>query len=203
MRKALDNLAASGLLYKIQGSGTFVVPRSRRAETAVASGRGGRKIAFLMTETALSKVSFAASEGNFDAVYSGLSRIVTPRGYELIFAHVGMDWRPPACLRSERVAVVLFHGRMPSEFWSRHIRRLPNVGLQYECTDIATSWVKIDNLRRSELAFRHLYELGHRRIGFSHKSEMRCARTFRGYLAAASKFGMPVNDSWCCLWQRR
>ena len=205
VRKTIDKLVASGLLYRQQGSGTFVAQGASGSGTArpVYQEYNARQVVFLSLETVLSETSFR-SEATFDPIFRGLNKVLQPLGYNLLLAHVGLDWTPPPCLVQKDVSGVIFHGRIDVGFWQQYIRPFPNIGLQYVNPDLNCSWVKIDNFSRSYQALKYLHELGHERIGFvSNESEMPIPQErYAGYLQGLKMLGLPFDPAWAINWQR-
>ncbi len=205
VRKTIDKLVSCGLLYRQQGSGTFVVPGAPESGTIrpVCQEYVTRQVVFLSLETVLSETSFR-SESTFEPIFHGLNKILQPLGYNLLMAHVGLDWTPPPCLVQKDVSGVIFHGRVDADFWRQYICSFPNIGLQYVNPDLHCGWVKIDNFSRSYQALKYLRELGHERIGFiSNESEMPIPQErFAGYLQGLKMLGLPCEPSWVINWQR-
>ena len=57
--------------------------------------------------------------------------------------------------------------------------------------------IRFDTKRGARIAVRHLYEKGHRRIGFASKPLTRWTRrqTYQGYLEELERLGLPADDS--------
>ena len=146
VRRVISKLVAEGFLYRRRGSGTYIVPEEQRGQARPEAElpRGKRQVLFLSLETALSEAVFR-EEGTFGPIFRGLSRVLQPRGYNLLIANVGLDWEVPACLLNGDVAGVIFHGEVEPGFWRRHIAALPCVGLQHVNRELDCDWVKQDN----------------------------------------------------------
>ena len=109
------------LLYKVKGRGTFVVPSSRR-QTLHCNTRS-RQVVFLSLESALSEGAFRDS-AVYEPIFRGLNSVLQEYGYNLLLAHVRMDWQPPACLINGDVSGVIFYGKAARH---RKLMRLPKV----------------------------------------------------------------------------
>lgn len=206
VRIALDNLTKEGLLRKVKGSGTFVVPENERPllRRNIASGElKNRQILFLSLSTAFSEETFNSKETH-EPIFKGLSRVLQPRGYNILFAHIGYDWQAPPCLLNNDIGGVIFDGIMSCEFWEKYMKHIPCVGLNYINPDIECSWVKLDDENRSHQAVSHLVKLGHKRIGFlSDECEEPIPKArLDAYLKAMSRFGLEVRKEWLMTWQR-
>ena len=198
VRKAIDSLVSQGLLKRIQGSGTYVAPlKEQKTDNPIAR----RQILFLSMETELS--DFCA-HGTFVPIFDRIANMLSEKGFNILYSSVDLDYKPPASLLNHDVCGVVFHGRMPVEFWEKYIHPLPSVGLQYDTPEIDCNWVKIDNFSRSFKAVQYLHSLGHTRIGYvSNESEQRLSsERFDGYLRSMEMFNLEVNPRWIINWQR-
>ncbi|MBQ7178917.1 MAG: substrate-binding domain-containing protein [Victivallales bacterium] len=198
VRKAIDALVAQGLLKRIQGSGTYVAPVQ---EQMLDSPISRRQILFLSMETELSDY---CAHNTFVPIFDRISSLLAEKGFNILYSSVDLDYKPPVSLLNHDVCGVIFHGRMPVEFWEKYIKPLPSVGLQYDTPEIDCNWVKIDNFSRSFKAVQYLHSLGHTRIGYvSNESEMQLSsERFDGYLRSMSMFNLEVNPRWIINWQR-
>ncbi len=201
VRRALDNLVEAGLLRKVKGSGTFVIPaeeRTRKPGTAQL-----KQILFLTCPPVRQEDSFAMIN-NDDPIIDSIGRVIRGSGYELVLAHAEPGAEPPAALLNRDLAGVIFHGIIDRELWRRYIAELPHIGIQYIDPTLAANWVKVDNYNLCYQAIAHLYELGHRNIGFvTDEIDMMISQDrFLGYITALKQFGLAANEDYCITWQR-
>ena len=203
VRRALANLVEEGLLRKVHGCGTFVIPPEERTAKTHTRKQSGRQILFLSLSTAMSESSFRGGN-TFEPIYAGLNSVFQKAGCNLLLTQIGMDWTPPPCLASRDVGGVIFHGRTDYSFWQKYIRPLPHVGIQYQAPALESDFVALDNYAYSALSVQHLHRLGHRRIGFlSDEIENQLSdERFRGYLQSMKELGLPVEERYCITWQR-
>ena len=200
VRKALDLLSEEGLIYRVKGSGTFVAKREQEMRLhAFASETRKRQILFLSFSTAFSEETLY-QPSTFIPIFDGLSRVLNAYRYNLLVSHVDTSWTPPACLLNHDVAGIVFHGRVQRDFWEKHMKDLPCIGLNHFDPDLECSWVKLDNMTRSYLAVKHLHDLGHRKIAFAVRGmEAESANEERmlGFKNAMRHFGLPCPEEYC------
>jgi len=205
VRRVISKLVSAGLLYRRRGSGTFIVPEQHRDQvsTGATLPHGKRQIVFLSLSTALSEAVFH-EENTFGPIFRGLNRVLQPSGYNLLIAHIGIDWQAPPCLLNGDVGGVIFHGEVNPDFWRQHISVLPCVGLQYVNRDLPCDWVLQDNAQRCHEAIKYFKQHGHQRIGFvSNEAEMFLPQErLLGYRMALQEFGLPQDPAWEVVWQR-
>ena len=201
VRRALGNLVNDRLLYKVKGRGTFVVPSSRR-QTLHCNTRS-RQVVFLSLESALSEGAFRDS-AVYEPIFRGLNSVLQEYGYNLLLAHVRMDWQPPACLINRDVSGVIFHGQVDSEFWKRYILPLPHVGINHVNEMLESHWVQQDMYNMAIRAVKYFKEHGHRRIGFvSNETEVPFMRRSQDFFMEALRgAGFEINPDWIVAWQR-
>lgn len=72
-RKALDTLVKEGLLRKIQGKGTFVIPENERLNNSASTKT--RQIVLLSFETFLSKETFY-EENTYLPIITGINKVL-------------------------------------------------------------------------------------------------------------------------------
>ena len=198
VRKALNALEAEGLVIRTQGSGTFVAQIKEHLKNKSINKR---QILFLSMETELSD---GCAHGTFVPIFDGLSALLDERGFNLLYSSVGVEHKPPASLVNKDVCGVIFHGTMPVSFWEKYIRPLPSVGLQQDTPEIDCNWVKTDRFVHSYKAVKHLYSLGHTRIGFftNERDERITQDLYEGYRRSMAMLGLPIDDEWVISWQR-
>ncbi|ABA80424.1 LacI family DNA-binding transcriptional regulator [Rhodobacter sphaeroides] len=135
----------------------------------------------------------------FSEILSGLASVLTPAGYGLLIAdtHTDPAGRLTYYLESGLAdGVVVFDGTLPEEALAT--RRRPPVILACEWMGETLPSVRVDNAAGAEIAIRHLYEMGHRRIGHAMGpvgnvlTESRLAGARRELEA----LGLPLREDW-------
>lgn len=96
------------------------------------------------------------------------------------------------------------NGESPKDFFEKYIYQLPNVCIQNSSPSLACTCIKSDNFNFSYQAVEHLYNLGHRNIGFitSCFSKTTTKELYYGYLLAMDMLGLPVHQESLLVWQR-
>ncbi|MBR4665797.1 MAG: LacI family DNA-binding transcriptional regulator [Lentisphaeria bacterium] len=201
VRHALANLVDEGLLSKVHGSGTFVVPAEERCGGAVKRGRN--QILFLSFSSAMSEYTFRA-ENTFEPIFTGLNGVLRKRGYNLMLTQVELDWVPPQCLVDGEIAGLVFHGPADIEFWRKYIRPFPHVGIQYHTLALDSNFVALDNHAFSVLCLKYLMQHGHRRIAFlTDEIENQISyERYQGYLQGLRELDLPYDERYQLVWQR-
>ena len=208
VRKALESLAAEGLIVKVRGSGTFVSEKKPAMRLHSFSPKTrNRQILFLSFSTVFSEETLQQA-GTFNPIFNGLGRILNAYRYNLLMGHVNTSWTPPACLLNGDVGGIVFHGRnIRRDFWEKYMAHLPCVGLQLPDPELDCSWVCIDNFERSYRAVKHLYDLGHRKIAFFIRGlepdSFGEARLW-GFRRSMLKLGLACPEEYCIVapWER-
>ena len=201
VRHALADLVNEGLLSKVHGSGTFVVPAEERCGGAVKRGRN--QILFLSFSSAMSEYTFRA-ENTFEPIFTGLNGVLQKHGYNLMLTQVELDWVPPQCLVDGEIAGLVFHGPADIEFWRKYIRPFPHVGIQYHTLALDSNFVALDNHAFSVLGLKYLMQHGHRRIAFlTDEIENQISyERYQGYLQGLRELNLPQDERYQLVWQR-
>jgi|GEM_PF-1395054 len=206
VRKALNNLEKDGLLYAVRGSGTFVAPAQERHFTRrkIFRGRKSRKtVLFLSFSSSYSETMFRQNL-NYRNLFKEMSLVLEPAGCDLMFVHVGVDFKPPQCLVSRDIDGILFLGQVPPDFWNRYMAGIPCIALNQFCPELNCTCVRSDPQMRAWLAVSHLKELGHTRIGYlaDEIEEPLQKERHLAFLNMLAFLKLPHQTSWDAVWQR-
>lgn len=206
VRKALDRLEQDGLLYRVKGSGTFAAPAPERhiPRRKAARGRNRRKtVIFLSFSTSYSEAMFRENL-NFMKLFDEMSLVLEARCCDLMFVHVGMDFNPPQCLIDRNIDGILFHGRVPLDFWNCYMAAIPCIAVSQFCPELNCSCVRSDPQMRAWLALSHLKQLGHTRIGFiaNEIEEYVPKERYNAFLNMLDFMNLPHRSEWDAVWQR-
>lgn len=202
VRRALDGLVKEGLLRKVKGIGSFVVPPEERVSEP-GRNLAQRQVLLLSFATASTKELFL-SDDSFLPKLNGINKVLLPHGYNLLFAYVDLDWAVPPALVNNDIRGIIFYGLPDYDFWKRYISPLPHVGIQFIDPRFPGDWVKPDYESLSFLAVEHLHSLGHRRIAFvTNEMDMQYSEDrMTGYLRGLKRLGLPVTEEYLIAWQR-
>ena len=200
VRSAIGNLEAEGLLKRVHGSGTYVVPRFQRKHPR--SGRRKSKTILYLSFPPYSEKTFQL---NTETYFQNLIFLLQQDGYEFQMSHVGVDGRIPEILRQGKVDGILFEGEVPKEFYEQYIRPYPCVGIDFIDPEFHCSWIDSGKFSAGESAVKYLYRQGHRRIAFL-TDECRtwaAAEYLKGYRSALLELKLENRPEWEICWMRQ
>ena len=206
VRKALDHLAKDGLIYTVHGSGTFVAPAQERhfPRRKILRGRKSRKtVLFLSFSSSYSEEMFRQNL-NYRNLFEEMSLVLEPAGCDLMFVHVGVDFKPPQCLVNRDVDGILFCGQVPRDFWDRYMAGIPCVAVNQFCPELNCCCVRSDPQMRAWLAISHLKQFGHTRIGYiaDEIEEAPQKERYAAFLNMLDFMKLPHKTEWDAVWQR-
>ena len=185
IRKAIDNLVAQGVLYKVPTKGTFVAESKTRKNKT-------RNIGYFLD----SSIESGVSSPYYSLIFNELEKQAASLGYSLVyFSDLGnandedilakLDGVIASCFpRIENIIQTIKH-------------QVPVVVIDNASSDKSIPSVIIDNFNAVLDSFDHLYKLGHRRIAFmtgledSDVGKNRCA----GYQSGLSKHGLEHDEA--------
>ncbi len=205
VRKALKTLENEGLVYKVCGKGSFVLPEEerRRIRRKQPDALRKKQILYLSFSSLYSKELFMESR-YYTLAFDGLTRELQPGRFNLLFSHVSLDWTPPACLLDREVSGIIFNGIVRHDFFRKYMKDLPCIGVRAFDPELDCSWVLLDDQLRSYLAVSYLHQRGHRRIGFvsNEIEEPIPAERYHGYKDALRHFHLEFREKYQVIWQR-
>lgn len=203
--KALNELAESGWIYRVQGNGSFVsenieeILRSpehldsynisrRTVENGGDESRGSRRkrkrLMGLVLPTMLDDYALK--------LVDGINHAVEERGYSLMICLTYGDKKTEKDSISQLMdagveGILIFPTDSPiynEEILEMKINHFPFVLLDRTLPGVITNYAMCDNVAGAQLAVQHLYEQGHRRIAFCSDGNMHVrtvADRFTGY----------------------
>jgi DNA-binding LacI/PurR family transcriptional regulator len=156
IRKAVDNLVAEGLLYRIPMKGTFVVDsRARKTKTKT------KIIGYFLD----SSIAAGLTSPYYSLIFNALQKQASKRGYSLIYL-----------TDVDESSSVSFFNRIDGLIMScfpriEHIvhqvnQHIPVVVIDNSSSDKTIPSIIIDNFNAISSAVNYLCSLGHKRIGF-------------------------------------
>jgi DNA-binding LacI/PurR family transcriptional regulator len=162
VRETITELINAGVLFRTVGRGTFVAGPARPAQPQTPT----RDIAFLINEEIFHFVQTGYSE-----ILRGVEEACRERGDRLIFQSVGISISADGLLPegSAKPYGCIVAGGL-KRYQLQRLRQLDVpfvlVDLLIRATEEDIISVKIDYAGGTRLALEHLYNLGHRQIGF-------------------------------------
>ena len=199
VRRAIGRLVEEGLLKRVRGSGTYVVPRFQRKRQT--RGRRKNKLVRYLTFPPYSCVTF---QNNTVTYFNDLHAELLRNGCDFQMEHVGPDGSLPDRRRSRKADGIIFEGELPEGFYDRFLRNTPCIGIDFIRPELNCCWIDTGKYAAGEMAVRHLYRHGHRRIGFlSDEADTWDSRELlKGCRAAMFELDLPVRPEWEICWMR-
>ena len=184
VRKAIDNLVAAGVLYKVPTKGTFV--------NNIGMGKPVTKnIGFFLDD----RVQDSISSPYFSLVFMALEKEVVSYGYNLIYFSDFKDLEPLKSVHKIDGIIISCFPRL--EYRLLELKKyFPIVLIGNSAADKSMPSVIIDNFNGIVDAMDCLWNLGHSRIGFitglpdSNVGKDR----LQGYVSALNKYGIEEDN---------
>jgi DNA-binding LacI/PurR family transcriptional regulator len=154
IRKAIDNLVAEGLLYKVPTRGTFVAERkSDKAKT--------RTIGYFLD----SRIAGGLSSPYYAMIFNALEKQTAKAGYSLVYFTDSNESSLDKVLK--KLDGVIASSFLRVEPLIQQIKaEIPVVAIDNSVADKSIPSVIIDNFNAELETVDYLCSLGHRRIGF-------------------------------------
>ncbi|QHW33180.1 GntR family transcriptional regulator [Paenibacillus rhizovicinus] len=166
VKKAMSDLVEQGIVYRVQGKGSYVA----EPDTALSTGDAPRP---LQTQTVALLLPFINNQHNA-LLLNGVERILSEAGYSLLFCNtensIAKEERVIREMIARKVAGMIVYP-VDGESYNREILQLtldafPLVVMDRYLRGIDTNCVCPNNLRGAQEAVDYLISLGHRNIGF-------------------------------------
>ncbi len=190
VRESISELLNSGLLFRTVGRGTFVSPDPSATVTIPEEPipTGPHNIAFVISENI-----FHFVQTGYNKILGGVQEVATAQGWRLLFNTVGDDANNPMLHSLRNKANRSLDGCVVVGGVRRHVldllqdQQIPTILVDLLISDEETTAVTIDYAQGARLAMRHLYELGHRTIGYVGFSG---SEKYRGYWQCLEELGL-------------
>lgn len=191
VRQALTELVNEGWLFREQGKGTFCSPSS---ETPIHRTR------------TIGMISPVISNYIFPQIVRGIDDVAHARGYSIILAHTGEQFRKEAWSlknmlerKVDGLIIEPTRSALPSPnislFYELQEKKIPMVMLDSYIKELSPSYVKVDDVEGARQAVEYLIGLGHRRIACVYKStHLPGVHRFQGYCKALKNLGIELDS---------
>jgi GntR family transcriptional regulator of arabinose operon len=190
VRESIAELINSGFLFRTVGRGTFVSQEIPNLDTPVRSTQEPHNVAFVINDNI-----FHFVQTGYNKILAGVQEFCAEQGWRLTFKAVGEGSGNPALnslrnkgkLRLDGCVVVGGVRRQTMDIL--HEEGIPTVLVDMLIRDEATDGiaVTIDYAAGARMAIQHLYQLGHRSIGYI---GFPGSEKYRGYWGSLEKLSI-------------
>ncbi len=190
VRRALDDLVANGVLYRIPAKGTYV------AESGLATLRDTGNIAFIRCYRR-SPLSSMNDDIFYPRILTGIEITISQNGYHCLVQSINEnDYSDQALAQLvEKVDGIICCELRNQKFLERlRTTQLPLVLVSPSVMDSTVDIVEIDNRQGAIEAVNHLIDLGHKHIAFIGGSPNSLPSKEReaGYLQTLREHELPI-----------
>jgi DNA-binding LacI/PurR family transcriptional regulator len=183
VRETITELINSGILFRTVGKGTYVAAVSARAQATAQT----RNVGFLISEDI-----FHFVQTGYNRILRGVEEACRVNGDRLVFHSVGDSARLPIDGSLKLSGCIVVGGLRRNA-----IDRLKEAGIPLVLVDLLlrdegadVTSVNIDYASGTRMAVEHLFQLGHRRIGFIGLSN---SEKYSAYWQSLEAFGLPYH----------
>jgi len=185
VRKAITELEEEGILHKFTTKGTFVC-------NSKMSPKITNNIGFFLDAT----IREGISSPYYSLIFKAINKAARKKGYNILLFSDFDDLNPVSNKKKIDGVIICCFPRIEENI--QEIKKyLPIVLLDNIASDKSLPSVTIDNFNSCSNSTKHLWNLGHRRIGFVSgllDSDVSKDR-LRGYISALSSFDIKENKS--------
>ncbi len=202
-KRALEDLKAEGLIYRVRGSGSFVSGIEKNPDKFLANTVNNKLDYSRVVPIVL---PFDVSNGGIMNVVIGASRVMDEKGY-ILSIHccnddINEEKKLLLSLYEKNVAGIIHYpisDRKNLEVMNYlYLNNYPIVTIDKYYESIPISYVVSDNLRGSYDAVQYLISLGHRRIAFVSDGKIEDATSIRnryfGYCRALNENRIVIDE---------
>lgn len=193
IRKAIDDLANDGWLYKKQGAGTYCADRSLSKESSFGNGKN------------IAVITTYFSDYIFPTIIRGAEGYLSEKGYQVTVFSTNNDFEQERrCL--EAVLSQQFDGLIveptksalpnPNINYYLNIERMgiPYVMINAYYEELEPTHLIMDDVEGGYLQTNHLIEQGHQHIlGFFKNDDIQGSKRMKGFIQAHRHSGIPVS----------